>query len=478
MTIPARLQKIAFNTVAISGGEVANKASTFLVYAVVARAVGLEYFGQLALGLTFLYTCHVFGVAGLPTTLTRLVAKRPMFAKNLLLMGYSAGLLSSSIAALLMVVLALVMQYQTATTQLICILAIAVPFYSLTMIAESVIRGREAMHLITIGNLPGNAFLVLGSWLVLWLGYGVFGVAWIVVVSRGLTALMVHVLAIWSLRHDVVQGPFRLTLVWQLLVRSRVFLWSDSVAAVGASLFAIILSKFASETEVGILNAAFQLLQPVQILYRSVGHSSFPPLVAAAKHSRVAVAELTHSVLSMVIRLAYPATLVVFVMAPDVLDLVYGATEFKDGAFVLRILAFGLMFDPLNPVLGHALWAVGADRAVFRIVMTNVTLTLLLGVALIGTSGLLGAAICSLICCIANTLLHYFVFRKRVGDARLFWEYLKMSPALLISMSVAVWLPSTPIVRVCVAMFAYVIAMGVMWLPAGSFLSPIRRTQS
>ena len=48
------LRKIALNAISIGGGEVANKASTFLVYAAVSRIAGLEAFGQLALGLTLL----------------------------------------------------------------------------------------------------------------------------------------------------------------------------------------------------------------------------------------------------------------------------------------------------------------------------------------------------------------------------------------------------------------------------------------
>ena len=94
------------------------------------------------------------------------------------------------------------------------------------------------------------------------------------------------------------------------------------MAAVGTSLFGVMLSKFTSESEVGMLNAAFQLLQPIQIMYRSVGHSTFPPLVAAAKTSKLAVANLVHSVLSLLIRLAFPASLVMFVFAGDFLDLV------------------------------------------------------------------------------------------------------------------------------------------------------------
>jgi hypothetical protein len=55
MSPSSRLTRIALNTVAISGGEVANKASTFLVYAAVSRASGLESWGARGGGRTVLF---------------------------------------------------------------------------------------------------------------------------------------------------------------------------------------------------------------------------------------------------------------------------------------------------------------------------------------------------------------------------------------------------------------------------------------
>lgn len=477
MKLPSRLPKIIMNAVAISGGEVANKASTFLVYAAVSRAIGLESFGQFALGMTLLYTCHVFGVAGLPTTLTRMVAKRPAFAKSLLRLGYLAGLLASLLAAGFMIGLAVLMQYQWVTTQVIMIMALAVPFYSLTMVTEAVIKGREKMHLIALGNIPGNLQLVLGSWYLLWQDGSVLHLAWNVVVARALTAVCLHWLAVRAMPNERTYGPFRLSLAWRLIVRSRVFLWSDSVAAIGASLFPLILSKFATEREVGMLNAAFQLLQPVQILYRSLGHSSFPALVIAAKQGREHVADLSHSILSFIIRLAYPAALVMFVMASEFLTLVYGNKGFQEGAYVLQILAFGLLCDPLNPILGHGLWAVGADRAVFRIVIVNIVITLALGLILIGTWGLWGAALCVLIGSFANTLMHYFVFTIRVGETNLGYDFLRLLPAIFFSAAVIVAAIWPPIISLSAALVIYGVFVWLFYNQNSVGQPSIRRLQ-
>jgi O-antigen/teichoic acid export membrane protein len=356
----------------------------------------------------------------------------------------------------------------------ICLLAVAVPFYSLTMIAEAVIKGRDSMHLITLGNLPGNAVMVFGSLIVLWFGLGVLGVTLVIVLSRLLTLLALHGLAILALSKDKpLRNPIRLSMAISLISRSRIFLGSDGIAAIGASLFGLLLSKFTSEREVGMLNAAFQLLQPIQIMYRSVGHSSFPPLVAAAKNSKLAVANLVHSVLSLLIRLAFPASLAMFVFAGDLLDLVYGSKGFHQGTFVLQIVAFNLLFDPLNPVLGHGLWAVGADRAVFRIVLNNIIFSLLAGLIMIGSFGLAGAAACALLSSMVNTGQHYFIFSQKVSSPRLMTEILRLAPAILISLAVVVLSPWSRFVSLPIAVVLYSSIVLAMSASAAGRLIPL-----
>jgi O-antigen/teichoic acid export membrane protein len=448
------LKRIALNAVSISGGEVANKAATFMVYAMISRS-GIEAFGQLALGLTLLYTFQVFGQAGLPTVLARLIAKRRLSARRLLLHGYLVSVATGLLAGIVMVLLALALQYQSGTTWVICVLALAVPVYSLTMVVESVIRGREQMHLIPVGNLPGNILLVIGSWLVIQWGVGPIGVAGVVLLSRLVTFGHLHLL-LWRATGDCQPGKIRWDLCTKLLGKAGIFLGSDGVAAIGASLAAMILSKFATEREVGMLSAAFQLLQPLQIVYRSVGHSAFPQLVVAGRSGAASVAALAHRILSQLVRVAFPASLTMMVVAPDLLDLVYGHKGFREGAFVLQIVALTLLFDPLNPVLGHGLWAVGADRSVFRLVLVNVLFNLGCGLILIGKFGLIGAAITAVATSLLNVCQHYAMFSRYVASPGLLSEILKLTPAILLAVAVVFQLPWPTYANLAVALVVYV----------------------
>src|SRR3954463_4653308 len=76
----ALMRRVVINAMSLLTSDVLNKAATFMVYALVGRYCGARAFGQLSLGLMLLYTFQVFASAGLPTLITRDVAKMPRSA--------------------------------------------------------------------------------------------------------------------------------------------------------------------------------------------------------------------------------------------------------------------------------------------------------------------------------------------------------------------------------------------------------------
>jgi len=450
----SNLRRIGLNSLAILGGDVCNKASTFLVYAFLARHAGVHEFGQLSLGLMLLYTFHVFAAAGLPTSLTRQVAKRPETAKRVLLHGLVGAMLPATIAVVGMVVFAYAMQYQGDTRKVIALLSLASMPYALTMVTEAVIKGRERMHLIAIGNVPGNVALVVGAYCVLKFGYGVTWLACVVITARTITMLFMFGLFCWDSK-QLTWGSLRPRFSMLLLRHSLLFLGTDAVSAIWASLNGVLLSKFATESELGLLTASFQLMQPVLMFYRSVGHSSFPSLVTAAKDDSNAVGDLSRSLIGLLLRIAFPAALGAFVLAGDALATVYGNPAFRSGAIVLQILSFTLLLDPLNPILGHGLWGAGHEKTVFRFGIVNVLINAVASFFLIWRFGLIGAAVSAVLSSLVSTLLHYWYFQRDVAKLRLSAEVVAILPAALIAIVCVVVLPNQYYIGLLVAIAVY-----------------------
>src|SRR2546430_10942621 len=69
------LRKTTGNALSILTSDVMNRMTSFVLYALVARHLGAQEFGQLTLAFTLFYTFQVFAVGGLKTLIVRQVAK-------------------------------------------------------------------------------------------------------------------------------------------------------------------------------------------------------------------------------------------------------------------------------------------------------------------------------------------------------------------------------------------------------------------
>ena len=69
------LRKTTGNALSILTSDVMSRMTSFVLYALVARHLGAQEFGQLSLAFTLFYMFQVFAVGGLKTLIVRQVAK-------------------------------------------------------------------------------------------------------------------------------------------------------------------------------------------------------------------------------------------------------------------------------------------------------------------------------------------------------------------------------------------------------------------
>ena len=436
-------------------GDVLHKASTFCVYALLSRHAGKHGFGQVSYGLALLYLFNVFAAAGLPVLITRDVAKQPTKSKHLLYNGYLAVAFPAVIAMVVMMLFSVCMNYERDTLVVICVLSLALVPLAMTMVSEAVIRGREQMHLVAVSNIPGNVSMVLASAYVLMNGYGVLVLACVIATCRTLTFLVSNFMLHLSFRGEQQTATVSFNTAWSKLKTSMVFLGSDGINALVHSMDAIILSTFATEGDIGLLQSSFQLLQPAFMVYRSVGLSSFPSLVEAAKVGPERIAEISRSLIGYMWRLSLPAAVALYVLAEDALVFVYGNEEFRAGAVALRILSVTLLVDLIKPVFGHGLWAVAKEKTVLKIVIVNLIASCVTGLVLISQFGLVGAAYSVLLSSLINVFQHNWYFQRQVVRMPLWREAISVAPAAVVLVGCVTLLPTNRFLSLTVGVTAY-----------------------
>ena len=452
----SRIAKIKRNAASLFAGDLFTKASTFCVYAMVGRYAGTLGFGQIALGLFLLYLFNVFAAGGLPVLVTRLVAKDPERSNHFLYNGYLAAIITSAASTLVMLILARVMGYAPTTVTVITILATAIAPYAMTMIAEAVIRGREEMRLVAIANIPGNVFMVIASAYVLLNDYGIVTLAVVIASARFITFAAANMLIYLSCKkQNVAPAQLQVSVAWGLLKRSMVFLGSDGINALWHAMDGLILSWYASESQIGLLQSSFQLLQPALMVYRSIGHSSFPALVDAARAGPDRIAEISGSLIGYMLRLSLPAAVAMFVLAEDVLVTVYSDEGFRAGGIVLKILSVTLVLDLISPVFGHGLYAVSKEKTVLRIVICNLIVSCLAALVLISQFGLVGAAFSVLTSTIVNVFQHNWYFQRQVVRLPLWREAVKVLPGAVVLIACVALLPTHRFISLAIGVVIY-----------------------
>jgi O-antigen/teichoic acid export membrane protein len=209
----------------------------------------------------------------------------------------------------------------------------------------------------------------------------------------------------------------------------------DGVIAIIGSVNYILLSKWASETEVGLYNAATQLLVPLILIYQSTVSSVFPMMCRAFELGFQNLKRIAEDLIELLLAMALPLVVGLFLLSDSALLLLYGNKEFELASGVLRIIVWNMILAALIHVLGQVLMAARREKVTLRIVLINALVNLVLSLVLISQFGLMGAAFTLLLMVMVNFYQHYVPASRLLSGialGRLVWKPLVASGVMAI----------------------------------------------
>jgi O-antigen/teichoic acid export membrane protein len=428
-----KLQKLVGNALSMLTSDVVNRATTFILYTLVARYLGAFAFGQMSLALTLLYTCQVLAVAGLKTPTIREVARDRTKTNSYLVNGSVIVAVSSLLSMTFLQLFSRLMNYSTDTAAVIQLLSLALLPYALSVICEAVFQAREQMHLIAFANVPVNIAKVSLAFLMLSNGYGLYHLIMLLLISQ------VVILGVewWLMLQHITRPRLSLDPTFSvMMIRSTVtFVGIDGVIAIIGSVNYILLSKWASETEVGLYNAATQLLVPLILIYQSTVSSVFPMMCRAFELGFQNLKRIAEDLIELLLAMALPLVVGLFLLSDSALLLLYGNKEFELASGVLRIIVWNMILAALIHVLGQVLMAARREKVTLRIVLINALVNLVLSLVLISQFGLMGAAFTLLLMVMVNFYQHYVPASRLLSGialGRLVWKPLVASGVMAI----------------------------------------------
>lgn len=375
-------------------GEAISGALNFLTLILVARALGTAEFGVFSYILAFVGIFQLFADLGLTNTLVREIARERERVAEIMgalrpLAWISSLVIFALIAALGWPLSATAEIYQAT---LLLGLAVLATFHSFSY--ASVCRAFEEMGYNAAGNITHKVLQIVLVMLALFMDTGVVGVA---------AAMLAANLYQWLFFHIVVRRRYVPNLRWRVDVVYWHYLLLEAIPIGMAMVFrranqqvgTLVLTALATSTSVGLFNAAYKIVQMIDMIPFTLSLPFFPPIARLARESPQRLFALLERVWRIFMIIAAPLMVWLFVMAPRLVELMFGA-QYAAATDTLRILTFAVLFLFVTALYAYLFSALQRQR--FYTISSGLCLlaNILLGVLLIPYYGHMGAAVAAL----------------------------------------------------------------------------------
>ncbi len=393
-TAASQTLAIARNTGALTLSSAVEKLLGFLFILYFARHYSVADLGKFAVVIAMVTAFHALSSMGLPELLVREISKERAKVDLYLFNSLGVLLLSGVIGASVMAAVVWALSYPADTSRMLYIATLYLIPASFTAVIWSVFRAYERMELQAAASMGAAAFRVIASVILLAMGRDIVVLAVIIVLARVLASL-ISLILLARLRLSL-HFRFDPSFCLDMVRASRHFYLIGVVVILFASAGPLLLSKLASERDVGLYNAADRLVQMLLLVGLAYGTSLYPAFSRGYQASASAFQRLARKALQYAWVLPLPIVVGTTVLADQIIVLIYGQ-HFVASAIALQILIWALIPQFLNPVLSSILFATNNEGISARVASFRLIFFVITSLLLIPGFGYVGAALATVL---------------------------------------------------------------------------------
>jgi O-antigen/teichoic acid export membrane protein len=334
-------RKIAYNVVLNSLFKVFSTVVLSL-YSIrlITEYLGPEGFGKYATILAFFAFFSAIVDLGLAPVAVREISKEGADEKRILGRVMSLRLISSSALLIFAPLVLFFFDYETDLKVGIVIAAIAVLFSSSSLLLNGIFQKNLAMDRVAFVEFFGKLLQVILVTLIVRNDWGFLAIA-----STLLAALAFNAILVFWLSRSFARFSLKVDMVfWKSFLRE-----SAPLAATALITFAyfkldtIILSVLQSNSDVGIYNVAYKIMENLIFFPAMLAGLILPLLARTLTTDRALFEDIVDKTFKVFLLIVFPLVVGVWVLAPEIISIVSGA-GFDESARVLRVLIFALGF--------------------------------------------------------------------------------------------------------------------------------------
>jgi O-antigen/teichoic acid export membrane protein len=386
-------QRVVFNTAVQLVGRAISIALTLVSFALVTRYLGVTGFGAYSLVLTFLMLAVTIADLGMTPIGLRELARRPEQTHRLVGNLFGLRLAFAGLAALALLVLSLIVQYEPRVQEGLRIATFAAVALVLVGVPAIIFQSRQRLELAMVVEVVTSSTTLALLIVVTAADLGFSAVLLATVGGATLGATTGYVLAgrLTQLRPQFHRSELRRLTKASLPVGVFMIL-----GILHFKIDTVLLSILKPLADVGTYSVAHRFMEQMLFLPTFFIAAVFP-IIASYHATGDALLKLAiDKSFAFLVMIAVPVAAASFVLAPDIIRLIAG-DEFSNAVTPMRILLLSSIFFFTNALFSSLLVIYDLERQMAVLVAVVVVGNIALNLVLIPAFSYTGAAISTVI---------------------------------------------------------------------------------
>ena len=434
MKKPTDSQLIVKNIGFLFNGEVIGQLLTLALVIAVSRKLGDVGLGKYSFAFSFASIFLFLADFGLPTLITKDVAKNKKLAKGHLTKTYTLKMVLNILTLIITLAAIVISKKDNETVLLVMLAAIAMFFYNFGGVFRSIFQAYEIMKFEVISKITERIIAAgIGIFLLL-KGYGIFALFWALVLSNVVYYTLLHIFN----SKKITQTGINFDMVyWKKVIKDSFPFWLTLIfVSFYVRIDTVMLGFMKDYAVTGWYNAAYRIIDVcVRMLFLPI-IAVFPAFSKFHSVSLEKIKLLYEKSFYYMLVFSIPLVAGLVILAQKIILTIYGS-QFVNSIIALQILGFALFFTSLNYLMGYLLNSIEKGKIFTITTGISTALNITLNFILIPRYSYIGAGFATVASELVNFSMLYYFTRKSNFKLNILRLILKpLTAALAMSVSI------------------------------------------
>ena len=392
-----------------------------------------NYFGASGLGaysmvLVIYLIASILGGIGIPVALVKYIAEykdRKSKFQSFVTCGVINSLILGGVVAAIIFIISDLLENLFDISQLghlLKIIALIFPFLLVNNALINVLNGMRKMKLYAVAQIFRRASVLIFTAIFVWMGFGIAGAVWGLVVPAALTSGLIIIISRDFLKLKV--NDFVKTSKSLFSFGSKVFA-GNILGTINTRADMLLIGFFLLDKDVGIYAVAVMFVHFMLVIPQAVQRITYPAIAELwAKRSKKSIENMINKCMKFTYILLTLAGILFFFFAEDIIRIIYfnRPDEFLPAVLPLKILVLAFVIRGPLVSVGAVFGSIGKPEVTLYIIALITITNVILNIILIPMYGINGAAIATSFSFILSTVVGIYL-REKILDIKIRLDY-------------------------------------------------------